>query len=299
MFCKWTSMICLPAADVGPIDQHVAIEAARAKQRGIERFRPVRGGHDDDAAVRVEAVHFDEQRVERLLALVVPADVAAAARFAKGVELIDEDDAGRFWLGLLEHIANAGGTHADEHFDEVGTAQAEERHARFAGNGLGEQRFAGSRRADQQHALGNAAAEHLVFFGRLQKLDDFAKLVDRFFDAGDVFERDFDIFLSEHPAAAAAERHRRTGAAHAADHEDEEHDQQAGHQQQRNVIQQRIGRPGDPQVEAFLEQQVGELFLFRQAVNADLNVLLFVANRLVFDFAVGAAGGRGLIAVAE
>ena len=56
-------------------------------------------------------------------------------------------------FGLLEHVAHAGGADADEHFDEVRTAEAEERHARFAGDGLGEQRLAGARRADQQHAL--------------------------------------------------------------------------------------------------------------------------------------------------
>ena len=225
----------LAAGDVGAIDEHVAVEAAGAQQGGVERFGAVGGAHHDDAAVAVEAVHFHQQRVERLLAFVVAADVAAAARFAEGVELVDEDDAGRFLLGLLEHVADAGRADADEHFDEVGTAEAEERHARLAGDGLGEQRLAGARRADQQHALGNAAAEHLVLLGRLEELDDFAQLVDGFVDAGDVFERDVDIFLGEQLAAAAAEGHRRAGAAHAADHEDEQHHQQAGHQQQRHV----------------------------------------------------------------
>ena len=185
------------AGDVGPIDQHVAIEAARAEQGRIERFGPVGGAHHDHAAVAVEAVHLDEQGVERLLALVVAADVAAAAGLAEGVELVDEDDARRFLLGLLEHVAHAGRADADEHFDEVGTAEAEERHARFAGDRFGEQRFAGARRADQQHALGNAAAEHLVFFRRLQELDDFAQFLDGFVDAGDVFERDVDVFLGD------------------------------------------------------------------------------------------------------
>ncbi len=152
-------MICFAAGDIGPIDQHVPIEAAGPQQGGVERFGPVGGGHHDDAAVAVEAVHLDQQGVERLFAFVVAADVAAAARLAEGVELVDEDDAGRLLLGLLEHIADAGGADADEHLDEVGTAEAEERHARLAGDGLGEQRLAGSRRADQQHALGDAAAE--------------------------------------------------------------------------------------------------------------------------------------------
>ena len=55
---------------------------------------PVGRGDDDDAAVRLEAVHLDEQLVQRLLALFVAERVAAAAA-ADGVELVDEDDAGR------------------------------------------------------------------------------------------------------------------------------------------------------------------------------------------------------------
>ena len=223
IFCRWTSRISSRPRDVGPIDQHVAVEAAGAEQGGVERFGPVGGGHDDDAAVGAEAVHLDEQRVERLLALVVAADLAAAAGLAQGVELVDEDDARGPLLGLLEHVADAGGADADEHFDEVRTAEAEERHARLAGDGLGEQRLAGARRADQQHALGNAAAEALVAFGVLEEVDHFAQLVDGFVDAGDVVEGDVDVFLGVQLAAAAAEGHRRAGAAHAAEHDDHQH----------------------------------------------------------------------------
>ena len=43
--------------------------------------------------VDFEAVHLDEQLVQRLLALFV-AERAAAAAAADGVELVDEDDAG-------------------------------------------------------------------------------------------------------------------------------------------------------------------------------------------------------------
>ncbi len=144
-----------------------------------------------------------------------------AAGFAQRVELVDEDDAGRLGLGLLEHVADAGRADADEHFDEVGAGEAEERHARLAGDGLGQQRFAGARRTDQQHALGNAAAEDLIFFGRAQELDDFAQLFDGLVDAGHVFERDAEIFLGVHLAAAAAEGHRRAGPAQPAHHEEE------------------------------------------------------------------------------
>ena len=151
-----------------------------------------------------------------------------AAGLAQGVQLVDEDDAGGLGLGLLEHVADARCADADEHLDEVGAREAEERHARLAGDRLGQQRLAGARRADQQHALGNAAAEDLVLFGRAEELDDLAQLFDRLVDAGHVVERDADVFLGVHLAAAAAEGHRRAGPAQAAHHVEEEHHAQPG-----------------------------------------------------------------------
>ena len=56
---------------VGPVDEHLAVEAAGAQQRRVEDLRPVRGRHQDDADARVEAVQLDEQLVQRLLALLV------------------------------------------------------------------------------------------------------------------------------------------------------------------------------------------------------------------------------------
>ena len=61
---------------------------------------------DDDALVGREAVHLDEQLVQRLLALFVAERVAAAAA-ADGVELVDEDDAGRMTPRILEQPADA------------------------------------------------------------------------------------------------------------------------------------------------------------------------------------------------
>ena len=90
-----------------------------------------------------------------------------------GVDFVDEDEARRVLLALLEHVAHAARADAHEHLDEVGAADAEERHVRLTGDGPGEQRLAGARRADQQHALGNLAAQALEFLGVLQELDDF------------------------------------------------------------------------------------------------------------------------------
>ncbi len=226
----------LAPADIGPIDQHMAIETARPQERGVERLGPVGGGHHDHAAVGAEAVHLDQQGIQRLLAFVVSADDARAARFSQRVELVDEDDARRLGLGLLEHIAHPGRANADEHFDEVGAREPEERHARLAGDGLGQQRFARAGRSDQQYAFGNPAAESLIALRRAEKVDHFAQLVDRLVDAGHVLERDSQIFLGIHLAAAPAESHRRSGPTELAQHDEQHADDQAPHQQRLNPI---------------------------------------------------------------
>jgi hypothetical protein len=46
--------------------------------------------------------------------------LASPAMAADRVDLVDEDNAGRVLLGLLEHVAHARSADADEHFNEVG-----------------------------------------------------------------------------------------------------------------------------------------------------------------------------------
>ena len=195
------------AADIGASDDHAAIETAGAQQCGIEHVGTVGGGDQDDAFVGFEAVHFDEELIQRLFAFIVSAAEAGAAMAADGVDFVDEDDAGGVLLALFEQIAHAAGADADEHFDEVRTGDGEERNAGFAGNGAGEQRLAGSGRADQQHAFRNAAAELLEFLRLAQEFDDLLKFFLGFLDAGDVLEGDFALLRGMQAGAALAEAH--------------------------------------------------------------------------------------------
>ena len=233
------------ALHVGTVDDDAAIEAAGAQQRRIEHVRAVGRGHQDDAFVALEAVHLDEQLVQRLLALVVAAAEPGAAMAADGVNLVDEDDAGRVLLALLEQVADAAGADADEHLDEVRAADREERHVGLAGNGAREQRLARSRGAHQQDALGNAAAELLELLRLAQELDDLLELVLGLVDAGDVLERHLLLRAGRQLRLALAERQRLVAAAlHLAHEEDPEADQQ---QDRRPGVQQsrpRAGRSG-------------------------------------------------------
>ena len=148
----------LAAANVRSTHDHAPVKSAGAQQRGIEHIGTVGGRDQDDAIVGFEAVHLDEQLVQGLLALVVSTAEAGAAMAADRVDFVDEDDAGGVLLALLEEVADAAGADADEHLDEVRAGDGEERNIGLAGDGPGEQGFAGSRRPDEQHALGNAAA---------------------------------------------------------------------------------------------------------------------------------------------
>ena len=217
----------LAADDVGVRHHDLTVEAARTQQRGIENVGAVRRRDEDDALIGLEAVHLDQQLVQRLLALVIAAAETGAAMTADRVDFVDEDDAGRVLLRLLEHVAHAARADADEHLDEVGTRDGEERHIRFAGDGAGEQRLAGAGRADEQHALRNASAETLELRRVAQEFDDLFKIVLRLVDAGDVLEGDAAMALGQQLRLRLAEAHGLAAAAlHLAHEEDPDADQQ-------------------------------------------------------------------------
>ena len=99
-----------------------------------------------------------------------------AALAAHRVDLIDEDDAGRGLLGLVEQIAHTGGAHAHIHLHEIGTGDGVEGHARLACAGTGQQSLTGTRRAHQQHAVGDAGAQTVELAGIFEELHDLFQL---------------------------------------------------------------------------------------------------------------------------
>ena len=179
----------LAALEVGQFHGHAAVEAAGAQQRRIEGIGAIRGREDDDAVIPLEAVHLREQLVQRLLALVV-AHVRAIALLANRIDLVDEDDAGCLFLGLLEEVAHLRGAHADEHLHELRARDGEERHVRLARHGLGEHRLAGTRRADEQHALRHLRTDGGILLRIVQVIDDFGEVLLRLILTGHILEVD-------------------------------------------------------------------------------------------------------------
>ena len=221
----------LAADDVRVRHDDLPVEAAGAQKRRVEHVGAVGRGDEDDALVRFEAVHLDEQLVQRLLALVVAAAEAGAAMAADRVDLVDEDDAGRVLLRLLEHVAHARRADADEHLDEVGAGDGEERHVGLAGDGAGEQRLAGAGRPDQEHAARDAAAEALELLRVAQELDDLLQVFLGLVDAGDVLEGDAAMRLGEKLRLRLAEAERLAAGALHLPHEEDPHGEDQEHRE--------------------------------------------------------------------
>ncbi len=132
-----------------------------------------------------------------------PPDAAAAER----VEFVDEDDARGRLARLLEQIAHPRGADADEHFHELGAGDREEGNAGLARHRPRQQRLSGSRRADQQNALGHARAEPAVGLGVLQERHDLLQLEFALLDARHVLERDLGVGLDIDLRVRLADRH--------------------------------------------------------------------------------------------
>jgi hypothetical protein len=130
---------------------------------------------------------------------------------------------------LFEQVAHPRGADPDEHLDEFGAADREERHPGLAGHGARDQGLARAGRADQQHALRHAPTEPAVLLGVFQEGDDFLQFFLRFVDAGDIVEGDLGVLLHIDLGLGFADRHHAAAdpAAHPAnrEHPDAEEDQ--------------------------------------------------------------------------
>ena len=206
------------AANVRQRHDDLPVETPRAQQRGIEHIRPVGSGDDDDARVRLEAVHFHQELVQGLLPLVVTAAEARPAMSTHRIDLVDEHDAGRLLLRLFEHVPHPRGADADEHLDEVRAGNGEERNLRLAGDGPCQQRLAGTRRTHHQRAPRNTTAETLELARVAQELDELDDVFLGLVDAGHVTEGRLDLVFGQELGLALAERQRAAASAYAALH---------------------------------------------------------------------------------
>src|SRR5262249_23529025 len=140
------------------------VESSWPKQRRVEHVGAVRGCDDDDTLEWREAVHLHQQLVERLLALLVNEGSRRRAPLARHrVELVDEDDARRVLLCVLEQVAHPRRADTDEQLDEVRARRGKQGHLGLAGQRPGQQGLSKTWSTLQEHATRSACAGLLPF----------------------------------------------------------------------------------------------------------------------------------------
>ena len=271
----------LAAGQVRQLHRDAAVKAARAQQRLVQDLRAVRRRQDDDALARVKAVHFRQQLVERLLALVVAAHAGVVAALADRVDLIDEHDARRLLARLLEQVAHARRAHADEHLHELRAGDGEERHLRLTRDGLGQQRLAGAGRADEQRALGQLRADVAVLLRIVQEIDDLLQRVLRLVLAGHVVKRLAGLRLDVDLGVGLAEGHGIAAhlLAHPAEHERAqgvEHDQRQHPGEQEADDRAHLLRHHLRKSHVRVDQALDDLVIRRHAVGRVIGNLAFL-----------------------
>ena len=226
----------LTALDIRQADIHLTVETARTQKRGVENVGAVGRGNDNYAVVRAEAIHFNEQLVQRLFPFIVTAAKSGAAMTSNGVNLVNKHDGRLFFLCLVKQITHTGGADANIQLHKVGTGNGEERYIRLTGHCLGKQGFTGAGRADEQYALRDTRADFSEFARVFQEFNQFLKLCLFLIRTLHIAEGDLALFVRRKARAGLAKAHGLACAAiGAVDHiipeqtEDHDHDQIRNH----------------------------------------------------------------------
>ena len=160
----------LTALQIGQLYGDATIKATGAQQRLIQGFRSIGRCQNNHALATVKAIHLAQKLVQRLLTLVVAAELTTVTTLTNIIDFVDENNAGSLFLSLLKQVAHTGSAHAHEHFYEFTAANGEKRHLRFAGHGLSQQCFTSARRPHKQGSLRHIRADFLIFTGVMQKI---------------------------------------------------------------------------------------------------------------------------------
>ena len=155
------------STDVREWDHDLPVEPPRSQESGIKDVGPVAGRNENDAIIRLESVHLDQQLVQCLLTLVVTSAKTGATMPSHSIDLVDENDAGSILFSLLEEVADPAGSNADEHLHEIGSADGKEGNVGFTRDSARQKGLSGTGRSHKEHAFGDPSPEFLEFLGLL------------------------------------------------------------------------------------------------------------------------------------
>ena len=120
------------------------IETSWTQKRRVEHIRSIGRRQYDNVQPRIETVEFAEQLVKSLFSLITSTSDSSTSAAPDRIQFVNEYDGGCRFLGLTEKVADAAGADTDEHFDEFGRIDAEERNTSFTGHSSREEGLTGS-----------------------------------------------------------------------------------------------------------------------------------------------------------
>ena len=132
------------ARRVGNTDVNLTIETTETTKSGIDRVGPVGGGHDDNVAAGLHAVH-ESQKLGNDTAL--DFSVGLVTLGGDRVDLVNEDDRGRVLLGFLERFSEVGFRFTGHLGHDFGSVDKEEESTSLVGNSSGHKGLSGSGRS--------------------------------------------------------------------------------------------------------------------------------------------------------
>ncbi len=127
------------------IQHHTPVKTARAEQGRVQDIGSVGCCNHDHVGVSSKPVHFNQQLVEGLFALVMASAKTSTTMTTNSIDFINKHNTGRMLLGFVKKIAHTAGTHTDKHFHKFRTGNGEERHASFTRNCFCHQGLTGTR----------------------------------------------------------------------------------------------------------------------------------------------------------
>src|SRR5437667_47593 len=174
-----------------------------------------------------------------------------------GVDLVDEDDAGRVGLALLEQVAHPRGPDPHEHLHEVRSRHREERPPRLARHGLREEGLAGPGRPDEQGTLGKPAPQPLELLRIFEEVDDLLELLLRLVAPRHVGEGDLRRVAREQLRLGCSEGERPVSTLlHLPQHEDDEAEDEQVRQEAEEEYAERLLLLTRPHVDALLLERL-------------------------------------------
>ena len=168
----------LSLLDVGHVHINLTVESTGPHQCAVQNVCPVGCRKDDDPTVGAKTIHFGEQLVECVFALIVGTHAGVLATgSAHCINFVDEHNARALVLRLLEKVPHPTGADPHEHLDKIRSAQGEEGNLGFARHRFGKQCFSSAWRSYKQRTLWDFRTQIRVLARVFQEFDNLTQFL--------------------------------------------------------------------------------------------------------------------------